>query len=283
VFYVRQNPWSKFDPLGLSEEELGQRSSGHHKVIYSRIEEEVKSGNWSHDVGRLLNGQSIEVSGKTVSLDNALIATPDGHDFSGHGQYNNRLNSLVSEFSQRTKLTGTGTGEDAVKYAQALLSEVEQTSDGYIRGFNAGVSAGKGPVDMKAFGDHYKAGVFSGDIDDNWYGKDGTATGRGGAKISVGGGFMTWARRTMAGLGIFGTAQNVKAHGPAGGIARTVLETNPVGEALSTTYEVVKAGAGAVDTEIDQVIHPRGGGPATKSYPYNMMRSMMDEYNANDN
>ncbi|RBP35074.1 RHS repeat-associated protein, partial [Roseimicrobium gellanilyticum] len=144
--YVRQNPWSKFDPKGLAEDDITRKSGvGHHKAPFADTRDDQRL---SKDVKRLLNGDSIRIDGKDLDIaKDALIECKD-HNGVGAGEYSRRYRALKEAFLDKAEKLGlkpTGTGKDAVEFAKALIQEVDNAPDDYIRTFNNMWREGKHP------------------------------------------------------------------------------------------------------------------------------------------
>jgi hypothetical protein len=113
---------------------------------------EIKKSKYSSDIKRLLNGDSITIDGEKVNIkDHALIPVEE-HNGSAHPQYSKRVKKIMEEFNAKTTLSPEATGKDAVEFAKALVSEVDNTTDAYVSGFNNLVREGRTPEEMRIWG-----------------------------------------------------------------------------------------------------------------------------------
>ena len=138
--YVRQNPWSSTDPLGL----LGKKSKDHHKMPWSKFADDKT---FSDDVKSLFNGEKIKVNGKDVGVKGAIVPTDGKHKYSAHGQYNLRAQMIKDRYLANSKIKPSATGRDALKFVQGLLDEID--NDKYNSRFNKQVELGKNYKEMK--------------------------------------------------------------------------------------------------------------------------------------
>lgn len=135
--YVRQNPWSKFDPEGLSErvdkDGFKWQGKGHHKVPV-----QVASGaGWHADAKKV--------------FDEATIDVPDGtHNGFAHGNnhgYNAEASAEMSEYLEKKGGLAGKSAKEQVEMAEEFVQRIEQTDNKYIQGFNKHVSGGKGALE----------------------------------------------------------------------------------------------------------------------------------------
>jgi len=134
--YVKQNPWTRFDPVGLrtDKEGFGWTDKDHHVVPV-----DIGSNYWS------------DSSAKKV-LDDARIATPNGHNYRAHGRATGYSGHVEAELQQFMKDRGIDSiaGQSARKQkalAEAFVNQIENSSNKFIRGFNAVVGKGSDVVE----------------------------------------------------------------------------------------------------------------------------------------
>jgi hypothetical protein len=134
--YVRQNPWTKFDPLGLAEDRIDDdgfkwSDRDHHKIPRAV----VRDAGW-------------DKSAKEV-FDNAKIETPNGHNFRAHGHYNREVAAEMGEFIAKNAPDGLGgmSARDQRALAEQFVDSISNTENKFIRGFNAEVKGGPKGVD----------------------------------------------------------------------------------------------------------------------------------------
>jgi RHS repeat-associated protein len=130
--YVRQNPWTKFDPEGLEETAAGAKvdRDGHH---VSPVETWDKNG-LSKEVQEHLN----EVRIKNDDVD---------HGWSkAHKSYNERADEITKDYVKNARKLGKDpssmSAKEAKDFADGLVKELNK--DEYISKFNEMVEAGHG-------------------------------------------------------------------------------------------------------------------------------------------
>jgi RHS repeat-associated protein len=136
--HVRQNPWSKFDPEGLKErvskEGIVPAAKAHHKVPFSL---------WDR------NNLPKKVQ-EAFNNDDALIGTPqsgvESHNFSGHGEYNRRVERELKKYIKERGHPGGLTAKQQKQWANAFVGKLDNTQDKYIKGFNGVVDQGRSAV-----------------------------------------------------------------------------------------------------------------------------------------
>jgi RHS repeat-associated protein len=159
--YVVQNPWSAFDPLGLSRKDADGfvwKASGHHRTPAAV----VRDFGWHKDAKAVFDQQ-----------DKAL-PTPKGHGFTAHGHYNNEVKAEMAQFlvdkgADLTKMSA----KDQAKLAEEFAEHMVSVNNEYIQGFNSVVHQGKHGV-RKWFVNNGSKMVLK---------STGMAAGRAGAKI----------------------------------------------------------------------------------------------------
>lgn len=164
--YVIQNPWSKFDPEGLESrkghDDYEVKGKGHHEVPV----ETWKENKFSKDVQGELDKVTIDAK---------------GHNYSGHGQYNKRVDEITKDYIAKSKMDPSGlSGKDAKKFADGLVDAIRKTNDPYVKEFNKLVAAGKSAEEIRDWSRSYKAGVITGTIKDGWALGAGKYMGKGG-------------------------------------------------------------------------------------------------------
>jgi RHS repeat-associated protein len=163
--YVSQNPWTYFDPEGLQRkghDDYDVKGKGHH---VSPVEN-WKENKFSKDVQQVLDSHTVGT---------------EGHNNSGHGQYNKRTNEITKSYIERVGKDPSGlSGKEAREFADGLVKEIQGTSDPYVSKFNTMVAEGKSPVEIQKWSREYKAGVKVGSIKDAWHLGDGKFMGKGG-------------------------------------------------------------------------------------------------------
>jgi len=125
--YVRQNPWSSFDPLGLETRKVGKytiKGKGHHPVTVESMQR--------HNMHPTL---AEELDGRTMS-------TKHPHGSAGHKHYNKLEGGIVDKKVAALKKGGVKidksakmTQAQAKKIADQLVGAVKNTDDKYVKWF----------------------------------------------------------------------------------------------------------------------------------------------------
>jgi len=132
--YVSQNPWSKFDPLGLEErtdkDGYKWKEKGHHIVP----RESVNEAGWDKSVKNI--------------FDKATIDTPNGHNRTRHGHYSREVSAEMAEFVANRAPNGlTGvSAKDQQELAEEFVRQIQNSDNEFINGFNSHVDKGPGGV-----------------------------------------------------------------------------------------------------------------------------------------
>ncbi len=122
--YVRQNPWTFFDPLGLYE----MKNKGHHKVPKSV----VRDSGWGDEAKKLFDSSD------------SIIDTPKGHNYTAHAKYNNEVKAELDEFFKEKNIKNVSgkTAREQKKLAGEFIERISNTNNEYIKGFNNAVPGG---------------------------------------------------------------------------------------------------------------------------------------------
>ena len=132
--YVRQNPWSKFDPNGLSSRKTNQdvepAGKAHHKVPVSTWDK----NNLPKDVQDAFNGGDSVIPTKPGS---------ESHRFDGHGEYNKRVDAELKKYIADNGHPGGMSAKKQKEWADDFVKQVDGTQDKYITGFNSVVGEGR--------------------------------------------------------------------------------------------------------------------------------------------
>lgn len=133
--YVRQNPWSKFDPEGLaSDDPEGVKRIDHHRVPV----EAMKENKFSKDV--ITELEKLKVP---AGLSRAGEGFPRHVFNSAHDVYNERAGDITRQFSELAKnneVDPSGlSGKQAKEFAAKLVNQIE--GDSYLNRFNSMVAA----------------------------------------------------------------------------------------------------------------------------------------------
>lgn len=126
--YVRQNPWTFFDPLGLRKDKSGfdWKGTGHHTVPVSVVD----------NAGFCDEAKEV--------FDKATLDTPNGHDYSSHKKYNDEVNSELQDFFKKEKIDSLdGVSASRQKeLAEKFVSNISKTKNEYIKAFNSVAPSG---------------------------------------------------------------------------------------------------------------------------------------------
>lgn len=131
--YVVQNPWTKFDPEGLREktkENVLPAEKVHHKVPVSTWD----NNNLPKGVQDAFNGGEAVVSTKPGA---------ESHNFSGHGEYNKRVDGELKKYIQENGHPGGLSAKQQKEWADNFIKQLDGTQDKYIKGFNNVVGEGR--------------------------------------------------------------------------------------------------------------------------------------------
>lgn len=199
--YVRQNPWTKFDPLGLRDRTTVQgvtpQGQRHHKVPVTLWD----SYGWGKGAQEFFDGDKNATTKsvlKTKSGDEA-------HNFTGHGEYNDRVEREMQDFLKENKVKDVSnlSARKQRELAEQLVNRLDNTNDEYIRGFNS--IAGKGRTAAKKWSKSTGASIVKaqGRVADQFR-KQGRALARwGGKALKVG----------SVGLAVNQFSSTAQAHG----------------------------------------------------------------------
>ena len=130
--YVRQNPWTKFDPLGLSEKRVDPdgfewKGKGHHKVPAAV----ARDAGWGEAAKEI--------------FDQATIETPKGHNSTAHGRkhgYSAEVAAEMAEFLDEKGGLGGKSAREQEKLAKEFVKNITYSENKFIRGFNRHVDEG---------------------------------------------------------------------------------------------------------------------------------------------
>ena len=136
--YVRQNPWTAFDPHGLSGDRIDRDGfkwigTDHHIV--------------PRQVGR---DTKLRAAAKAVFDDpkdvhkSRIPTTPEGHDYSRHNFYNAEVKSEWDAFVKQRAANGVEglTDKQQVRLAKEFVESLKKTDNEFIKGFNNAVTGG---------------------------------------------------------------------------------------------------------------------------------------------
>ena len=138
--YVRQNPWSSFDPHGLTREDpdgFKWKGDGHHIVPAS--------------VGRD-TGLGKEAKAVFDDLDNkhgSRLPTKE-HGYNKHGHYNREVAAEWAEYATKHAPDGVSnmSAKKQTELAKGFVEHIQNTDNPYIKGFNQAAHNGtKADVD----------------------------------------------------------------------------------------------------------------------------------------
>ncbi len=225
--YVMQNPWTKFDPLGLARKDADGytwKSKGHH-VVPAAV---ARDAGWHPDAKKIFDG----------GAKGSVIKTPKGHGFTKHKMYNNEVAAEMAEFlADRGADIGSMSAKDQVELAQEFVDHVLAKDNAYIKGFNSAVSGGKTAVN-KWFKSTGKSTFLK---------STGLQAGRAGATIvtgftkvtgKVGGKAIKVLRLPMIG-GIIAAATSAAQGNDNENIGRDALMAASGGDLAKDAFEVV--------------------------------------------
>ncbi len=127
--YVKQNPWSKYDPLGLriSNRKVPWSDTDHHIVPLNR----ANANDFDDELQKELNKRTMK--------------TDEPHGRAAHGEYDRRVQQVIDQYKGEVAKNGIDlsakmTHEQAVKYADELVGKIKSSSDGYLSGYLKRVS-----------------------------------------------------------------------------------------------------------------------------------------------
>ncbi|WP_256200615.1 RHS repeat-associated core domain-containing protein [Verrucomicrobium spinosum] len=122
--YVRQNPWTSFDPEGLrqSKRNVPWSDTDHHIVPLNRAD----ANDFDDELQRSLNKKTV--------------ATAEPHGAAAHREYDRRVQKVIEEYQDHLAKDGVSlsakmTTEEAAKHADELVSRIKNSNDGYISGY----------------------------------------------------------------------------------------------------------------------------------------------------
>jgi RHS repeat-associated protein len=159
--YVVQNPWSKFDPEGLSERRIDPdgfewKGSGQH-IVPRQV---ARDAGWTKEAKEIFDDPNSKIKkgkyeglyGELEGKYGARIATPAGHNYTKHSIYNAEVGAEMAEFLQE-KFREKGanslsqfTAKEQRQMAIEFLERMKVTDNQFIRGFNQVVHLGPAQV-----------------------------------------------------------------------------------------------------------------------------------------
>ncbi|MGJ8660894.1 MAG: RHS repeat-associated core domain-containing protein, partial [Bacteroidota bacterium] len=131
--YVRQNPWSAFDPLGLARKDADGfewKGKGHHKVPA----QVARDAGWHKDAKKV--------------FDKATLKAPS-HGSKAHGKVNGYNAEVGAEMANFLENNGGLEGKSAKqqkRLAERFVRNIDETDNKFIKGFNKNVGGGKGAI-----------------------------------------------------------------------------------------------------------------------------------------
>ena len=151
--YVVQNPWSKFDPEGLSRKNppfyVGE---DHHKVTRETILDQIDNGDWNNEITKELEklkakaGKTANNVWKSGNPRGQFGAKMPRHAYNlAHIAYNERSGRIVQMTIDLAKSEGQVISQlsqkESANFARLLVQQID--ADKYCRTFNAIVSTGR--------------------------------------------------------------------------------------------------------------------------------------------
>jgi RHS repeat-associated protein len=229
--YVRQNPWSKFDPLGLREDSAGYnwKDTDHHKVPV-----EVASQYWTD-------------SGAKKVLDDAQVRTQGGHNYRAHGRatgYSGHVEAELQQFMKSRKIDSIGgmSAREQRELAEQFVKHIDGTSNKFIRGFNSAAAKGTEAVErwFVAKGQYLPMPNRLGSIDF----KAGTL----GKRVP----YVKWGVGVLS-MGLTFQSLRAEGYGVTAAAVGTAVETaNPLPFSIDEMHTAVEQGQESFDNWMDQ-------------------------------
>lgn len=222
--YVRQNPWTCFDPEGLASDDTTKAGVTPTRKKHHIIPVETWDNNGlSHDVQKSLDEARIGVDGVN-------------HGGAGHKEYNKRADKLVKDYIAKTGKDPSGlSGKDAKEFADGLVNEFKTTNEPYVRGFNAEVEAGKTQRELATWGKAMRQAEFK--------------ASKLGLVLDAAGTIAKWGAKGALVLTVAGVAADTVQAGPtvaAENFAKSAtfydVTVQPMGDWFNKTYEQMEQG-----------------------------------------
>lgn len=248
--YVRQNPWTMFDPLGLTGDRVDpdgyKWSNRDHHIVPRAV---ARDAGWD--------------KGAKAIFDSSKIKTPNGHNYSKHGKYNREVSAEMAEFISEKAPKGLSSlsARDQKALANEFVNKLKNTDNGFIKGFNKAVPKGAGTVN-KWYNNHGRNIVLK-------------STGKIASKNApIINGIASIAKvggKTLKGVPI---VSGLLVVGASVAGAKTLQETNDELFVSVTNADLVKMVADPLEDNMRELVRPSNN-PDTV---YNMMDSIIESW-----
>ncbi len=132
--YVKQNPWSKFDALGLSGDRVDpdgfKWSDRDHHVVPREV---ARDAGWNKEAKEVFDRSKINTKGV-------------GHNNTAHPKYNQEVAAEMADFLKKEGVTDIGSAKNQRELAERMVEHLSKTDNAYIKGFNSAVADGPDAV-----------------------------------------------------------------------------------------------------------------------------------------